>query len=50
MCDKIVFKEPFILKYCFDRFKTQEICDKAVDGFLLTIKFIPDWFVMKKNA
>ena len=33
MCDKVIFKEPFILKYCHDRHKTQEMCDKAVDIF-----------------
>ena len=45
MCDKAVFKDLFMLKYYFDRYKTQEMCDKAVDVFLTTLKFIPDWFV-----
>ena len=47
MCDKVVFKDPFMLKYCFDRYKTQEMCDKAVDVFLATLKFIPDWFLLQ---
>ena len=34
MCYKVVFKEPFMLKYCLNRYKTQEMCDKAVDAFL----------------
>ena len=34
-----------MLKYCFDRYKNQQICDKAVNGFLPTLKFVPDWFV-----
>ena len=28
-CDKFVSKEPLTLKYCGDRHKTQEMCDKA---------------------
>ena len=28
-CDKFVSKEPLTLKYCDDRYKTQEMCDKA---------------------
>ena len=48
MCDKIVFKEPFMLKYHLDRYKTQEMCDKAIDFYLLTLKFVPDWFATSK--
>ena len=36
MCDKILSKEPFMLKYCLDRYKTQEVCNKAFDTFLPT--------------
>ena len=46
MCNKVVSKEPFILKHCLDRYKTQEIGVKAVDNFLPTLKLVPDWFVM----
>ena len=45
---KIVFKEPVMLKYCHDRYKTQEMCDKAVDAYLPSPKFRPDWFVTNK--
>ena len=41
--DKVVSKEPFILKYCLDR------CDKAVDAFLPTLKIVLDWFVTNKT-
>ena len=34
-----------MLKYCLDRYKAKEICDKAIDAFLPASKFIPDWFV-----
>ena len=37
-----------MLKYCLDRYKTQEMCDKAVDEFLPALKFVPDWFVTNK--
>ena len=37
-----------MLKYCLDRYKTLELCDKAVDYFLPALKFVPDWFVTSK--
>ena len=36
---------PKILTYCPGRYKTQIICDEAIDDCLATLKFIPDWFV-----
>ena len=42
MCDKIVLEDAFMLKYFLHRYKTQEICGKAADGFLPTLKFVPD--------
>ena len=46
MSDKVFSKEPFTLKYCLHRCKTQDMCDKVVDLYLLILKFIPDWFIM----
>ena len=37
-----------MLKYCLHIYKTQEVCDKAVDAFLPILKFVPDWFVTNK--
>ena len=37
-----------MLKFCPDKYKTQEMCDEAVDSCLLALKFVPDWFVMNK--
>ena len=34
-----------MLKYCDDKYKTQQMCDKAVGSFLQALKFVPDWFV-----
>ena len=34
--------------YCLDRNQTQEMRDKAADAFLPTLKFVLNWFVMKK--
>ena len=31
MCDRVVSEDPFILKYCLDRYETQKMCDEAVD-------------------
>ena len=48
MCNKAVSENPFMLKYCHDKYKTQEICDKVADDFLTALKFVPDWFVTSK--
>ena len=45
MCDKIVSKEFFMLKYCLDIYKAQE---KAVDSYLLALNFVSDWVVTNK--
>ena len=37
-----------MLKYCHDRYKTQEMCDEAVDDCLSALKFVPDWFLTAK--
>ena len=36
-----------MVKYCLDNCKTREMCDKAVDNFLLALKqlLVSDWFV-----
>ena len=31
-------------KYCVDTYKTQKLCDKAVDSYVLS-HFVPYWFV-----
>ena len=49
MCDKVVSKEPFMLKYYRDMYKTQENCDKVVDAYLPALKWFTDWFVVNKK-
>ena len=48
MCHEAFCENTFMLKYCIDRYKTQEMCDKAVDDFLPTLKFVTDWFHTNK--
>ena len=48
MCEKAFSEDFFMLKYCLDRYKTQEMCDKALNNFLPTLNFIPDWFATSK--
>ena len=50
MCDKIVSEDLFELKYCQDRYKNEEMCNKAACryDFLPALKFVPDWFVTNK--
>lgn len=37
-----------LIKYCLHRYKTQEMCEKAVNANLPTSKFVPDWFLTPK--
>ena len=37
-----------MLKYCPDKYKAEEMCDKAVNALLSALKFVPDWFVTKQ--
>ena len=39
---------PFWIVYCLDRYKTQRMCDEAVDDSLTALKLIPDCFVTSK--
>ena len=48
MCDRVIFENDFILLYFTGSYKTQKICDEAVDS-LEALKFIPDWFVTSKK-
>lgn len=33
-----------MLEYCLDTYKSQKMCNKAVDAFLAILKFVPYWF------
>ena len=48
MCHKIISENPFMFKYCPDKYITQKMCNKAVNDFLPTLNFVPDWFVTSK--
>ena len=48
MCEKVGSEVIFLLVYCPDKYKTQRMCDKAVDDSLAALKLIPDWFVASK--
>ena len=50
MCDKAVSEDLLVLKYYLDRYKTQEMRDKAVDDFLVALKFLSDWLKNLHNA
>lgn len=43
MCVAKMLVAHFMLKYCLDRCKAQEMCDKTIDDFLPALKFAPDW-------
>ena len=48
MRDEVICNDPFMLKYCLNRYKTKKMCDKAVDDCLSSLKFVPDWFLTSK--
>ena len=48
MCDSVVSEDTFLIVYCPDKYKSQRMCDEAVDNCLAALKFIPDLFVTCK--
>ena len=42
---KSVDIEPRILPFLPHRFKTRQMCEKAVKKYLWLLKYVPDWFV-----
>ena len=48
MCDRVVSEDPFLIVYCPDKYKTQRMCDEAVDDSLVALKLVPDWFITSK--
>ena len=48
MCDKVISKDPFLLTYYLNRYNIHKTYDKIIDDFLLTLKFVADWFVTNK--
>ena len=38
----------FLFYFVPDRYKTQEMCDKAVDNYAHALKFVPDQYRTKK--
>ena len=45
---KLVSQDLFILKYWHDKYKTQEMCDKAVEFRIRTLKFVLVCFLTSK--
>ena len=48
MCDRAVSHYSFLIVYCPDKYKTQEMDDEAADDSIATLKLIPDWFITSK--
>ena len=48
MCDRVVSEDCFSIRYVPDQYKTQEMCNKAIDDFLSALKFVSDWFLTSK--
>ena len=48
MCDRVISEGPFLIVYYLGKYKTQRMCDKAVDDSLAALKLNPDWFVTSK--
>ena len=48
MCKHAVKKLSYLIYNVPDQYKTQQICDKAVDDCLAALKFVPDWFATSK--
>ena len=48
MSYRVDSEDPFWKVYCPDQYKTQKMCDKAVDYSLEALNLIPNWFVASK--
>ena len=48
MCDRAVSHYSFLIVYCPDKYKTQEMGDETADDSITTLKLIPDGFVTSK--
>ena len=44
MYDSVVFEDLFLIRFVPDQYKTQQMCDKAVDDCLAGMKLVPDLF------
>ena len=45
---ELFLKIPFLIVYCPDKYKTQKMCDEALDDCLAALKLVPHWFVTSK--
>ena len=45
----VVSEDPFLIKCCPDKYKTERMCDETFDDSLTPLKLIPDWFVATKR-
>ena len=50
MCDRVSSEDPFLIVYCPNKYKTERMCDEAVDDPLAALQLIPDWFVLSKTS
>ena len=48
MSYRVDSEDSFLKVYCPDQYKTQKMCDKAVDYSLEALNLIPNWFVASK--
>ena len=48
MCSRVASEDPFLIIYCPGKYKTQKMCDEAVDDSVAALKLAPDWFVTTK--
>ena len=42
ICEKVICKESFMLKYFLSKYKSQEICSKVVNAYPPLLIFVPD--------
>ena len=44
MCKHVVKKLPFVIRSFPDQYKTQKMCDEAINTHLSTMEFVPDYY------
>ena len=43
-----IYKDPFQIVYCSNKYKAQRMFDEAVDDCLAALNFVTEWFVTSK--
>ena len=50
MCERVIEKDPWVLKFVSDHLKAQRMCESALEKDPWVLKFVPDLFVAQEQV